>query len=140
VAEYVRPLIGGAFIGVACALLLLLHGKIAGISGICAGLLRFERGDLAWRAWFVAGMLVSAAILGRLLPGAYVVAVPRSTAGLAVAGLLVGVGTRLGNGCTSGHGLCGVSRLSRRSVTATVIFMALGIVTTTMVGRWLGRS
>ncbi|MDB4965006.1 MAG: putative transrane protein [Myxococcales bacterium] len=128
---------GGALIGLACALLLLVHGKVAGISGICAGFLRFDRGDFAWRAWFLAGMVVTAVVLARVMPGAYVNSVPRSTGVLIAAGLLVGVGTRLGNGCTSGHGLCGTSRLSKRSIVATVVFMLLGMASATVAARWL---
>jgi uncharacterized membrane protein YedE/YeeE len=131
-------LAGGALIGLGCALLLLLHGKVAGISGICGGLLRAGTGDLAWRVWFVAGMAVTAAVLARVAPTAFAVTVPRAPALLIASGLLVGFGTRLGNGCTSGHGLCGTSRLSRRSIVATIVFMLLGMVTATVAGRWLG--
>ena len=131
-------LAGGALIGLGCALLLLLHGKTAGISGICGGLLRVEKGDIAWRAWFIAGMALTAVVIGWVAPTAFAVTVPRGPALLIVSGLLVGAGTRLGGGCTSGHGLCGTSRLSRRSIAATIVFMLLGMVTATVTGRWLG--
>jgi uncharacterized protein len=121
-------LAGGMLIGAAAALLVLLSGRIAGISGIVGGLIEVRRGDIAWRLAFVAGLLVAPAamlLVGRPLA-------PRIDAGmvlLLVAGLLVGLGTRYGSGCTSGHGVCGLSRLSPRSLVATAIFMAAGIAT-----------
>ncbi|MGD9600918.1 MAG: YeeE/YedE family protein [Gammaproteobacteria bacterium] len=118
-------LAGGLLIGLAAALFVLLNGRIAGISGIVGGLLRPARADVAWRVAFVLGM-VAAPVLYRLaapLPAA------EMTAGypmLIVAGLLVGIGTRLGSGCTSGHGVCGLARGSPRSLAATACFMAAG--------------
>lgn len=121
-------LAGGALIGLAAALLVLFNGRIAGISGVLGGLLRPVRGDLGWRVAFVLGLVAS--------PVAYAVfaavPVPRIDAGwaaLLLAGLLVGVGTRYGAGCTSGHGVCGLSRLSLRSLVATLTFMGAGFVT-----------
>jgi uncharacterized protein len=119
-------LAGGALIGFAAAMLLLLSGRVAGISGIVGGLLWPQRGDVAWRLAFVGGLLV--APLAMLFYSVN----PRIDAGLgtlALAGLLVGLGTRYGAGCTSGHGVCGLSRLSPRSLVATGAFMAAGIVT-----------
>ena len=121
-------LAGGALIGVAAAMFALLNGRIAGISGIVGGLLEPKRGDVAWRVAFVAGLV--AAPLGYGLFSA--VPAPRIDAGfgtLIVAGLLVGVGTRYGSGCTSGHGVCGLSRLSPRSLAATAAFMGAGFAT-----------
>jgi uncharacterized protein len=121
-------LAGGILIGLAAAMLVLLNGRIAGISGIVGGLLAPRRGETAWRLAFVAGLL--AAPLVMLLLGASVT--PRIDAGfgtLMVAGLLVGVGTSYGSGCTSGHGVCGLSRLSPRSLAATAAFMLAGIAT-----------
>jgi uncharacterized protein len=121
-------LAGGALIGLAAAMLVLLNGRIAGVSGIVGGLLAPQRGDIAWRVAFVVGLLASAA-LWKLFAGH---PVPRIDAGfgtLIVAGLLVGAGTSYGSGCTSGHGVCGLSRLSPRSLVATVAFMAAGIAT-----------
>ena len=121
-------LAGGILIGLAAAMLVLLNGRIAGISGIVGGLLAPRRGETAWRLAFVAGLL--AAPLAMLLLGASVT--PRIDAGfgtLMVAGLLVGVGTSYGSGCTSGHGVCGLSRLSPRSLAATAAFMIAGIAT-----------
>ena len=119
---------GGVLIGVAAAMLVLLNGRVAGISGIIGGLLAPKATDVAWRVAFVAGLLLAPALL--LLAGH--AAVPRIEAGfglLVVAGLLVGVGTSYGSGCTSGHGVCGLSRLSGRSLVATGAFMLAGGVT-----------
>lgn len=120
-------LTGGALIGVAVAMLVLLNGRVAGISGIVGGLMRPGSGDVAWRVAFLAGMIGA--------PFAYSVFgnLPRATidAGypeLIVAGLLVGLGTRYGAGCTSGHGVCGLSRFSPRSLLATLTFMAAGFL------------
>ena len=119
---------GGVLIGIAAALLLLLNGRIAGISGIVGGLLVPRRAEIGWRLAFVAGLL--AAPLAALALGVSVT--PRIDAGFAtllVAGLLVGVGTSYASGCTSGHGVCGLSRLSPRSLAATLAFMAAGMLT-----------
>lgn len=122
-------LAGGALIGLSASLLLLTHGKIAGISGILGGLLERGTDERGYRAWFLAGLLASGALLVVLRPSAFPTA-PTSSLGLtAIAGLLVGFGTRLGNGCTSGHGVCGLSRLSTRSLVATVTFIAAGMTT-----------
>ena len=131
-------LAGGALIGVAAALLLLLNGRVAGISGIVAGLLAPVRGDIAWRAAFVVGLLAapSAWLLFSALPATRIDA---DYGALAAAGLLVGVGTRYGAGCTSGHGVCGLSRLSPRSAIATLVFMAAGFVTVYLARHLLAR-
>ena len=121
-------LAGGVLIGLAAALLLLVNGRIAGISGIVGGLLVPRRADVAWRLAFVAGLF--AAPLGMAAAGYTLM--PRIDAGfglLALAGLLVGVGTLYSSGCTSGHGVCGLSRLSPRSLVATATFMAAGMLT-----------
>lgn len=130
-------LAGGALIGASASLLLALDGKVAGISGIVAGLLR-PRGAEAWRLWFVGGLVSGGLALVLLDPGAFPAAVPRSAGVLVLAGLLVGVGTRLGSGCTSGHGVCGVSRLSVRSLAATITFMAAGVATVFLFEHVLG--
>ena len=121
-------LAGGLLIGLAAALFLLLNGRVAGISGIVGGLLRPVRGDIGWRVAFITGLIGAPLLYGLVaaLPA------PRIDAGLgtlAVAGLLVGVGTRYGGGCTSGHGVCGLSRLSPRSLAATLAFMGAGFAT-----------
>lgn len=118
-------LAGGALIGLAAALFLLLNGRIAGISGVLGGLLKPVRGDIAWRAAFILG-LVGAPLVYGLFAGLPVPQIDADYAALVAAGLLVGVGTRYGSGCTSGHGVCGVARLSPRSLVATACFMAAG--------------
>jgi len=118
-------LAGGLLVGVAAAMLILFNGRVAGISGIVGGLLRPARGDLGWRVAFVAG-LVAAPLAWLAVAAAPRLHVAASVPALVAAGLLVGVGTRLGSGCTSGHGVCGISRGSRRSLAATATFMAAG--------------
>jgi len=131
-------LAGGALIGFAAALLILFNGRIAGISGIVGGLLRPARGDAGWRLAFVLGLL--AAPLAWLAIGtAPRLHVEAGWPTLIVAGLLVGIGTRYGSGCTSGHGVCGLSRGSLRSLAATATFMAAGFATVFVVRHLLGR-
>lgn len=138
-------LAGGALIGLAASLLLLFHGRVAGLSGILGETLRGEgtRGDGAYRGAFLAGLVAAGIALRFIHPAAF----PRSLNGgaggvtlglVAVAGVLVGYGTRLGNGCTSGHGVCGLSRLSKRSLVATMTFMATGAMTVFVVRHLLG--
>ena len=121
-------LAGGALIGVAAAMFVLLNGRIAGISGILGGLLTPAKGDVSWRVAFVLGLVASPLLytLFAVVPTPHIDA---SWGTLMLAGLLVGVGTRYGSGCTSGHGVCGLSRLSPRSLAATVAFMGAGFVT-----------
>jgi uncharacterized membrane protein YedE/YeeE len=121
-------LAGGALIGLAAALFLLLNGRIAGISGVLGGLLKPVRGDIAWRAAFILG-LVGAPLVYVLFRPLPVPQIDADYAALIAAGLLVGVGTRYGSGCTSGHGVCGLARLSPRSLVATAGFMAAGFAT-----------
>ncbi|MFT5645133.1 MAG: putative membrane protein YedE/YeeE [Janthinobacterium sp.] len=121
-------LAGGMLIGLAAAMFLFFNGRIAGISGILGGLLQPSKGDTGWRIAFLAGLLL--APLGYAMFVALpVVSVEAGNATLIIAGLLVGVGTRYGSGCTSGHGVCGLSRLSPRSMAATVAFMLAGFAT-----------
>lgn len=121
-------LAGGLTIGLAAALFVLLNGRIAGISGILGGLLRPRSGDIGWRAAFVLG-LIGAPLVYALFAAVPVPRIDADYPSLVLAGLLVGVGTRYGSGCTSGHGVCGISRLSPRSLVATAVFMAAGFVT-----------
>jgi uncharacterized membrane protein YedE/YeeE len=121
-------LAGGLIIGLAAAVFVLFNGRIAGISGILGGLLRAQSGDVGWRVAFLAG-LVAAPVLYGLVAALPEVTVDAGEGTLAVAGLLVGVGTRYGAGCTSGHGVCGISRMSPRSLIATATFMFAGFVT-----------
>ncbi len=129
-------LAGGLLIGLATAMLLLFNGRIAGISGIVGSLLRPVKGDVWWRVAFILGLIVASFVYGlvALLPN---VMVDADMATLIVAGLLVGVGTRYGSGCTSGHGICGISRLSLRSLVATLLFMLSGFVTVFVVRHLL---
>jgi uncharacterized membrane protein YedE/YeeE len=121
-------LAGGALIGLATAMFLLLNGRIAGISGILGGLLRPIKGDIGWRVAFLAGLIFSPIAFSVIAPFP-AVQIDADAASLIMAGLLVGIGTRYGSGCTSGHGVCGLSRLSPRSMVATAMFMLAGFVT-----------
>jgi len=131
-------LAGGILIGLATALLLLANGRVAGISGILGGLLRPSRGDIAWRVAFILGLFVAPLVwlTMRAMPPAQI---DHSPALLAVGGLLVGIGTRFGSGCTSGHGVCGIARLSPRSLLATACFMTAGFVTVFVVRHVFGH-
>ena len=123
-------LTGGILLGIASAAFILLNGRVLGISGIVGGLLAPRRGDIGWRLSFLLGLLLAPTALTLWAPG--LIGAPRIDAGtltLIAAGLLVGFGTRYGSGCTSGHGVCGLSRLSPRSLVATLAFMAAGFAT-----------
>ena len=134
----VASFLGGALIGVAAVMLMAATGRIAGISGIVGGLLqRYRAGDFAWRVAFVLG-LVLAPVLYRLFAELPESRIDAGWAMLVVAGVLVGFGSRLGSGCTSGHGVCGVSRLSPRSLVATATFMTTGFVAVYVVRHLLG--
>ena len=125
----VSGLIGGLLIGLAAALLLLLNGHLSGISGIVGGMLAPKSSEVGWRLVFVAGLLLGAFIYMLATGGAIPVRVQASVPVLVAAGLLVGFGTRLGSGCTSGHGLCGIARLSRRSIVASAVFFGVAMLT-----------
>ncbi|GAB4056911.1 YeeE/YedE family protein [Uliginosibacterium sediminicola] len=130
-------LAGGALIGAAAALLVLGSGRIAGISGILGGLLRRREGDLWWRIAFLAGLLLAPNLYGLFLqPPAS--RLDTDAALIVLAGLLVGIGTRYGAGCTSGHGVCGLARLSPRSLAATLSFMAAGFAATYVLRHLIG--
>lgn len=132
-------LLGGALIGVAASALMLLTGRIAGISGIFGGLIAPDSNDRTWRLAFIAGLiaapLMATVALGIPLPTP---TMPASLILIAIAGLLVGFGSRMGGGCTSGHGVCGIARLSARSLVATAIFMAAAIITVAIVRHAIG--
>jgi uncharacterized membrane protein YedE/YeeE len=130
-------LVGGALIGAAAVVFIHVNGRIAGISGIVGGMLRRQRGDKGWRVAFVAG-LVAAPLLLRLLSTLPPIRIEATYPLLALAGLLVGFGTRLGSGCTAGHGVCGLSRLSPRSLAATLTFMSAGFLTVFVVRHLIG--
>lgn len=126
-------LLGGTLIGLGASLLLIASGNLAGISGILSDLLLYRGRDMGWRVFFVAGLLGSGLVAAVIAPDA-IESSPRSLGMLGVAGCLVGIGTRLGRGCTSGHGVCGVSRLSPRSIAATFVFLGTGMLAVRLVG------
>lgn len=129
-------LAGGMMIGIATALLLLLAGRIAGISGIVGGLFRLQPGDIGWRLAFVAGLML-APFIWQLFKELPLIQINTSYLLMALAGLIVGLGTRYGSGCTSGHGVCGLSRLSPRSIVATLTFITAGVVTVYLIRHLL---
>ncbi|HSJ75768.1 MAG TPA: YeeE/YedE thiosulfate transporter family protein [Gemmatimonadales bacterium] len=131
----VSGLIGGLLIGLAVALMLLLNGRIAGVSGSVGGLVNPKAGDTGWRAAFVVGLPLGALAYILLAGGSTPVDVLASPPAILIGGLLVGFGTRMGSGCTSGHGLCGLSLLSRRSVVATAVFFGVAMVTVFLTGH-----
>ena len=131
-------LFGGALIGLAATLLMMLTGRLAGVSGILGGLLQAKAADAPWRIAFIAGLIAAplvAALAGAPLPRP---AMTSSLVLLSAGGLLVGFGSRMGNGCTSGHGVCGFARLSARSITATIIFMIAAVATVAIVRHGFG--
>ncbi len=135
---FLAALLGGALIGLSASLLLLLNGRIAGISGIVGGLLPPAAPDRDWRLAFVGGLLVVGFGATLFTPGVFDAAPVRGWAPTIVAGLLVGFGTSLGNGCTSGHGICGLSRLSPRSLASVLTFMGTAGVTVYVTNHLLG--
>ena len=130
-------LAGGVLIGIAAAMFVLLNGRIAGVSGVLGGLLNPARGDVAWRMSFVLGLLIAPTVYGLFSVGSPL-RIDAGDGALVLAGVLVGVGTRYGSGCTSGHGVCGLSRLSLRSLVATLSFMAAGFGTVFVSRHLLG--
>jgi acetamidase/formamidase family protein/sulfur transporter len=136
----IASLLGGMLIGLSASAMLILDGKVAGISGILAGVLKPVRSDTLWRICFLGGLLAGGLLLRILLPSAFDFGIIRPLPLLITAGLLVGFGTRLGNGCTSGHGVCGVSRLSLRSLVATATFIITGALTVYLVNYVMESS
>jgi uncharacterized membrane protein YedE/YeeE len=136
--DLISALLGGVLIGLASVLLMLLNGRIAGISGILGGALTISARDKIWRLAFIAGLIVAPIIIGlsgHPLPEPQM---PTSWVLISVAGVLVGFGARHGGGCTSGHGICGVARLSARSIVATAIFMITAIAVVTIMRHGFG--
>lgn len=136
----IPALLGGALVGLSASLLLLTHGKVAGISGIFGGLLRSGTTDRAFRLWFLGGLLLAGLVVRLVAPSAFASSWTAALPMALVAGLVVGFGTQLGNGCTSGHGVCGVSRFSVRSLVATATFMATGFATVYVTRHVLGGA
>jgi uncharacterized protein len=134
----IAALIGGAFIGLAALVLMALNGKIAGISGIAGGLLANRAGDRSWRWLFLVGLIGGVGLHELLRPASFELREGFPLVLLVAAGLIVGVGTRMGSGCTSGHGVCGISRLSARSIVATGAFMLTAGITVAVVRHVFG--
>jgi uncharacterized protein len=132
----VSALIGGGLIGIAATLLLALNGRIAGVSGIVGRLFDPLPGDVAWRVTFLLGLMLGAGAYGLFQPVS--IQMTNSILVLVVGGLLVGYGTQLGNGCTSGHGVCGIARLSPRSIVATLVFMTSAAITVYLARHVIG--
>ena len=131
--EVAMPLAGGILIGIAAAMMLLFSGKIAGVSGIFGGMLFQQGEERAWKLSFIAGLIAGGILLYILNAEFFENTSGRGLLAVTIAGLLVGIGTRVGGGCTSGHGVCGIGRLSGRSIVATVTFVVAGMAIVTLV-------
>lgn len=141
--EHFTPIastLGGILIGLSAAIMLLTNGRIAGISGIFNGVIQPEKGEFSWRAIFLGGLLLGGAAMMLFTPTSFAVTIERAPWVVALAGLLVGFGTRLGSGCTSGHGVCGLARFSARSLVATISFMLTGAITVFIMNLILGGA
>lgn len=138
--DYLWALTGGLLMGTASASLFVLNGKILGISGVLGGALKVRSSEAQWRWAFIAGMLIAGGVMTVVMPGAFENTIVRSSGATLLAGTLVGVGTQLGSGCTSGHGICGIGRLSTRSIAATIVFMATGAGSVLFVRHVLGGT
>lgn len=132
--QYVYGFLGGIIIGFAAVLLFWINGRIMGVSGITSNLMISPSKDSWWRWAFIGGLVLGGLIWKKILPSAVII--DASWPVLIMAGLLVGFGTVIGGGCTSGHGICGIARFSRRSITATIIFMSMGILTVWLKRLW----
>lgn len=131
-------LLGGALIGLGAVMFMAFNGRIAGISGIVGGLLDADRQGISWRVSFLVGLIAAPLVYGLIAGGMPTVTIDGGMTAMTLGGLLVGFGTRLGSGCTSGHGVCGIARLSPRSITATIIFMSFGILTVSLIRHGWG--
>ncbi len=139
-SDLFAALAGGLLIGVATTFMMIFSGRIAGVSGIVGGLIPPRRHDMDWRLAFLSGLVGGGALLRVFYPEAFPAALTTPTATLVAAGLLVGYGARLGNGCTSGHGVCGIGRMSRRSLVATAVFLSTGMLTVFVHRHLLGAA
>ena len=126
--DWINALLGGVLIAISVSLMLLWNGRVTGISGIINGALSPVKGDTTWRVLFIAGLVLGGLTLKAFNPNVFSGSLPTESWTVVVAGLLVGFGTILGSGCTSGHGICGISRMSLRSLVATIIFIAAGVI------------
>ena len=127
--EIVKPLIGGVFIGISASVLMLYNGRLAGCSGIIEGLLSPSSKDFGWKSMFIAGLVSGGLVMFLVNPSQFTIDIDRSLLEIGIGAILVGIGTHIGCGCTSGHGVCGMSRLSPRSMVAVPTFITAGIVT-----------
>ncbi|WP_409477273.1 YeeE/YedE family protein [Pseudobdellovibrio sp. HCB154] len=125
--DWINALLGGVLIGTSVSLMLFWNGRVTGISGIINGALSPVKGDTLWRVLFIAGLFLGGLVMGQLNPNTFANTLTSDAWTTIAAGLLVGFGTIMGSGCTSGHGVCGISRMSPRSLVATAVFMASGI-------------
>lgn len=128
-SDFTHALVGGLLIGLATTLMMHFTGRVTGISGILGGLLSFAKEDADWRLSFISGLFLGGVAMSFLNPTGFIDTTTTTLPVLVIAGLFVGFGTRMGNGCTSGHGVCGVSRLSKRSIVATITFIITGALT-----------
>lgn len=135
-AEWLNALWGGILIGLSVSLMLYMNGRVTGISGIINGVLSPIKGDTAWRVLFILGLVAGGLVMGLIKPDAFENTLYTETWTTVVAGLMVGFGTIMGSGCTSGHGVCGISRMSVRSIVATGAFMAAGILAVFLFRKW----
>lgn len=139
VDSWIRAAIGGGMIGLAAALMIIFNGRIAGVSGVLGGLVLDRKASEApWRALFLGGLMLGALLVILMRPDLAGATLETGWVGMITAGLIVGFGTRMGSGCTSGHGVCGIGRLSQRSIVATCTFMAAGFVTVFVLRHLLG--
>lgn len=139
VDSWIRAAVGGAMIGLAAALMVVFNGRIAGVSGVLGGLVLDRKGsELPWRALFLGGLMLGALLMMVVRPDLAEATLQTGWLGMVVAGLIVGFGTRMGSGCTSGHGVCGIGRLSQRSIVATCTFMIAGFATVFVLRHLLG--
>lgn len=134
--EYIAALIGGGIIGLAASILLVFHGKIMGVSGIIGSLFDASVKEKLWRIYFLVGIILGGLASAKAFPQNFPLVEDLNYLNLLIAGLFVGFGTQLGNGCTSGHGVCGISRFSRRSIFATIIFILSGMLTVALSRMW----
>ncbi|MGQ0529931.1 MAG: YeeE/YedE family protein [Panacagrimonas sp.] len=137
--SWIRAAVGGGMIGLAAALMVIFNGRIAGVSGVLGGLvLDRSESEIPWRTLFLAGLIIGAAVVAMVRPDLAQASLQTGWIGMIAAGLIVGFGTRMGSGCTSGHGVCGIGRLSQRSIVATCMFMAAGFLTVFVLRHLLG--
>lgn len=136
--EWINALIGGGLIGLSATILLIFKGRVTGISGIMFGVIKPIKNDTMWKFKFILGLIIGGLLAGGMIEDAFVNTSERSMLAVAIAGLLVGFGTRLSSGCTSGHGVCGLSRGSRRSLAATLSFILAGMVSVAVISKFVG--